>query len=364
MGKAERRAKIEELEKTVGGKVICFLTSDQVNVEQPAAVITRDCTKILQQHLSSGEYHEVLSLYLVSHGGDLDVPWDLINLLRPHCKKLQAIIPYVCHSAATMIALGCDKLIVGPRGQLSPTDPTLQVKTGTGESAPLMQFGVEDINAFVEFVRDTLGRRFQYHGHESLAKLIDRVQPELLGTIYRTYFRIRLLIEKMLSLTSKKYSAKEIEALVELLTVAYYSHRHCISREEMIKDLKLPVTPAENLKVDGLIWELYEEYAAEFHSRKPYDMQAELHRSTANPVSIEMKCKFVESTTRTDVYVQTVVLQGTGLPNFNFTIPQVAGVPQEALQQVIQHFLTELNNQLRPFLVAKKLASFGEWRTE
>jgi hypothetical protein len=72
----------------------------------------------------------------------------------------------------------------------------------------------------------------------------------------------------------------------------------------------------------------------------------------------------VESTKRTDIYVQTVILQGTGLPNFNFTIPQVAGVPQQALQQFIQHFLTELNNQLRPFLVAKKLATFGEWRTE
>lgn len=364
MGKDERRAKIQQLEKKLGTKVICFLTSDRPGVEPPACFITRDCVKIIEQHLDIGRPQQVLTLYLVSHGGDLDVPWGLVNLLRSHCKKLQVILPYISYSAATMIALGCDPLIAGPRAQLSPTDPTLQVRTGTGESAPVMQFGVEDVNAFVGFVKETLGRQFSRHGHEALARLIDGVQPEALGSISRTYRRTRLIIEKMLGLTTRRYSKAEIGRMVDLLTVRYFSHSHAISRDEMTRDLKLPVVRAEKLNVDGLIWELYEEYAAEFQSRQPYELQGELHRSTANPVTVQLKCKFVESAERTDVYVQTAILQGTGVPDFNFTVPQIPGIPEPLLQQVIQHFLGELNSQLRPFLVAKKLASFGEWKSE
>lgn len=361
MSKQTRMDKIQQLQDRLGSKVICFLTSDRPKVDMQ---ISRDCLKIMQQHLSAGEKHEKLSLFIVSHGGDLDVPWDLVNFLRSYCKTLQAVIPYVCHSAATMIALGCHELVLGPRAQLSPTDPTVHVRMGTDENAPEMRFGVEDINAFVTFVRETLAHEFSTYGHEALNKLIDRVQPELLGSIKRTDLRIRLLIEKMLALTGKKLDRVARKRITNLLTVAYYSHGHFISRDEVRKDLKLPVVDAEKVKADTLIWDLYEEYAAEFESRRPFDIQALAHRAAANPFIVEVKGKFIESTARTDLYVQTMSIAKAGAPSFNFTVPQVQGVPQQALQQVIQHFMGELNNQLQPFLMAKKLSSFGEWKTE
>ena len=365
MGKAERHSKIEQIEKALNAKVICFITSDRTGVEPPACVITRDCIKIVEQHLDIGDHYDKLALYVVSHGGDMDVPWPLVSLLRCHCKKLQVVIPHICHSAATQIALGCDEIIAGPRAQLSPTDPMLQVRTGADENAPLMQFGVEDINAFVRFVRINLGRQFSSHGHEALGKLMDRVKPEVLGSVNRTYFRSRLLIEKMCGLTNRKYGKKEMDSLIDYLTVAYFSHSHFISREEMKKDLHLPIVPAEELKIDKVIWELYEEYALEMDSRRPYDAQRELSQAATNPVSLTIKGKFVESTKRTDVYTQTTTLQGTGVPNFNFTLPNLSGqVPPQLVQQIISHFMQELNNQLKPFQVAKKVASFGEWKTE
>jgi ATP-dependent protease ClpP protease subunit len=361
MSKEARREKIQQLEERLGSRVICFLTSDRPKVDMQ---ITRDCLKILQHHISAGEKHERLSLYIVSHGGDLDVPWDLVNFLRAHCKFLQAVIPYVCHSAATMIALGCQEIVAGPRAQLSPTDPTVHVRMGTDENAPEMRFGVEDINAFVGFIRETLAHEFSTYGHEALNKLIDRVQPELLGSIKRTDLRIRLLIDKMLTLAGRKLDRVARKRVTSLLTVAYYSHGHFISRDEIRKDLKLPVVDAEEFKADTLIWELYEEYAKEFESRRPFDIQALAHNASANPLNVELKGKYIESMARTDLYVQTISVARGGAPSFNFTVPQVQGVPPQILQQVIQHFMGELNTQLQPFLVAKKLVSFGEWKTE
>ena len=367
MGKNERHSKIEEIEKVLKAKVVCFVTSDRFGVEPPASYITRDCVKIIEQHFDIDEHRDTLALYLISHGGDIDVPWPLVNLLRCHCKKLIVVIPYISHSAATQIVLGCDEIVAGPRAQLSPTDPMLQVRTSNDENAPVMQFGVEDINAFVRFVKNNLGREYARHGHESLGKLIERVKPELLGSVNRTYLRSRLLIEKMRALTGKKYSKKEMDSLIDHLTVAYFSHGHFISRNEMINDLKLSVTLAEDLKIDRIIWELYEDYATELESRRPYDAQRELSKATTNPVTLKIKGKFVESTKRTDIYEQTTILQGAGVPNFNFSLPampQGTQLPPDLLQQIINHFLQELNSQLAPFQVVKKLATFGEWKTE
>jgi hypothetical protein len=365
MGKSERQTKIQELEKALEAKVICFVTSDRPNIEPAASFMSRDCLKMLERHLPIGEQYDTLALFLVSHGGDVDVPWPLVNLLRAQCKKLQVAIPYHCHSAATQFAIGCDEIIAGPRATLSPTDPTMNFRTGPDESSPVMQVGVEDVNAFVEFVKNTLNKEFASHGHEALNKLMDRVKPEQLGSINRTYLRSKLLIAKMLGLTSKKYSKEERDKVESHLTTAYCAHAHFISRNEMIEDLALPVVPAEKLGIDSLMWSLYEDYAAEFNSREPYDMQRELHSATQNPTSVRLVGKYIESTSRTDKYVQTLTLQGAGLPNINFTIPVLnPPVDPAVFQQLIQHLMTELNNQLRPFLVAKKIASFGEWQTE
>jgi hypothetical protein len=274
------------------------------------------------------------------------------------------IVPYICHSAATQIVLGCDEIIVGPRAQLSPTDPMLTVKTGSEENAPLMQFGVEDINAFLDFVRTSMGRDFRKYGHEAMIKLMERIKPELLGSVNRTYRRSRLLIEKMRGLTSAKYTKQEMTKLIDNLTVAYYAHGHCISRDEMINELRLPVTLAEKFGIENLIWELYEEYAEQFRSREPFDFQSEFHKAATNPATLEMKTRFVESLKRTDFYSQTTMLQGTGTPNFNLTLPPNLQIDQQVLQQLINHFLQELAAQIKPFQVAKKIASFGEWKTE
>jgi hypothetical protein len=90
MGKAERHSKIEQIEKALGGaKVICFLTSDRIGVEAPANYITKDSTKIIERHLGvDDKAGDSVALYLMSHGGDMDVPWPFVNLLR---SRLQAV---------------------------------------------------------------------------------------------------------------------------------------------------------------------------------------------------------------------------------------------------------------------------------
>jgi hypothetical protein len=365
LGKEQRLEKIRELEKILNSKVICFLTTDRFNLPPPPQFISKDCAKILQQHVAIGEKFPKLSLFIVSYGGDMGVPWEIVKLLSGHCETLQAVIPYVCQSAATMIAIGCDERVVGARGQLSPTDPTLQVKTGAGADAPTISFGVEDINAFIEFAKNTLGRSFATHSHEALNKLIDRVQPDQLGSINRTYLRNILLIRKLLNLNrGTRHPNSRIEKIIRHLTVAYYAHGHTISRDEMRTDLDLPIIEAESLGCDKLIWDLYEDYASEFESRKLFDAQQEFQAATPNPLIKRVKGKYIESTKQTDVYVQTHTITGTGTPNFNFTVPQIQGTTADLVQQIFNHFMAEMQNQLKPLQTGKVTSTSGEWIRE
>ncbi len=66
-----------------------------------------------------------LALYIRSSGGQGMVSLRIINLLRSFTDRLILLAPAECASAATMIALGCDEIFMGPLSSLSPVDSSL-----------------------------------------------------------------------------------------------------------------------------------------------------------------------------------------------------------------------------------------------
>lgn len=67
-----------------------------------------------------------LDLILHTPGGDLAATESLINYLRKIFKNdIRAIIPQISMSAGTIIALSCNKIIMGNQSSLGPVDPQL-----------------------------------------------------------------------------------------------------------------------------------------------------------------------------------------------------------------------------------------------
>src|SRR5215475_461604 len=60
-----------------------------------------------------------LSLFIKSDGGSGQVSLRMINLLRQFVRRLTALVPLECESAATMLALGADRIQMGPLAHLS-----------------------------------------------------------------------------------------------------------------------------------------------------------------------------------------------------------------------------------------------------
>ncbi len=70
---------------------------------------------------------ETLNLILHSPGGDGTVVEKFVGLCRSQCKKFRVLIPNEAKSAATLIALGADEILMGPPSELGPIDAQIDV---------------------------------------------------------------------------------------------------------------------------------------------------------------------------------------------------------------------------------------------
>jgi len=66
-----------------------------------------------------------LTLFIKSDGGNGQASLRMVNLLRQYAKHLTVLVPFECQSAATMLALGADRILMGPLAHLSAVDTSL-----------------------------------------------------------------------------------------------------------------------------------------------------------------------------------------------------------------------------------------------
>ncbi len=78
-----------------------------------------------------------LDLLLTSPGGSPEATESIVAYLRTKFTDIRAMVPVAAMSAATMLALGCDEIVMGKQSQLGPIDPQFTVFTPEGpRSAP------------------------------------------------------------------------------------------------------------------------------------------------------------------------------------------------------------------------------------
>jgi ClpP class serine protease len=65
---------------------------------------------------------------VVSNGGDPIVAWRAITLLRERVEQIGVLVPQAAYSAATLLAMGADEIVMHPNGNLGPVDPQILVK--------------------------------------------------------------------------------------------------------------------------------------------------------------------------------------------------------------------------------------------
>lgn len=293
----ERRSQriLRAIEDERGGRLVVYVTSDRPPPFR--AKMALDVVRHFHEHFARIGSVERIDLFLFSLGGDTIVPWRLVNLVREYTGKFAVLVPYKAHSAATLVALGADEIVMGPMGELSPIDPS--VSTPFNPPHPdnpreaKVEIGVEDVSGFVNLARESVGITDQDNLVRMLEKLTAHIHPLAIGAVYRTHALIRLLAGKLLALhMSQPAEAQRIPKIVDDLAEKLYYHNYLISRTEA-EELGLKVLrPSPDL--EELLWELYLNYEAEMDLGRPFDPQAYLGEDQ-DVVEIEKPIAVVES---------------------------------------------------------------------
>ena len=87
---SKRDAMLQEIERGLKMKVIAYLTGDRPGLETQ---IGGDVIVRFRRHLEAIGDIGTLGLFLYTRGGDTNVPWRLVTLLREYCEKLVVFVP-------------------------------------------------------------------------------------------------------------------------------------------------------------------------------------------------------------------------------------------------------------------------------
>jgi len=277
MNKNELIKKIEDLR---GSKVITYFTSDRQGPVN--ARVAMDIIPIISKQLRQIGKVENIDLFLYSAGGDTMVPWRLVSMIREYCNKFSVLIPYKAHSAATMISLGADEVVMTDLSELSPIDPsTANVFNPADPKNPQnkIPISVEDVMAYFDLAKNKFGIKWDGELSKVFIKFIEanpQIHPLALGNVNRTHNLIRILAERLLKSQKNPMTEEEIQKTVDYFTEKLYSHQYFIGRKEAKEDLGVKTVVDAPADLAKIMTELYEEYVKEMELDKPWNAEMEL----------------------------------------------------------------------------------------
>ena len=241
------QAILAKIASRLGGPLIAYWNNPMGSVCQNDVVALYE----LLERLSP---QETVYLFIKSNGGNGQSSLRLVNLLRQYCKKLVALVPLECASAATMIALGANEILMGPMAYLTAVDTSL-----THSLSPIDRDNDRVSVSLDELTRVIrLWEKQEDHEKENpYQSLFQYVHPLVIGAVDRAESLSIMLCRELLAFhITDEQVADQIAAT---LNSKYPSHTYPILMEEARRiGLKADPMPAE---VNTLLLELNELYS-------------------------------------------------------------------------------------------------------
>ena len=274
MSRDSRKKLIQKIEAKRKSKVISYVTSDRLSLQ---VAIMPDVVSIIHDHILAlpKEKRSKLDLFIYSRGGASDVPWTLVSMFREYCQKgsFSILIPYRAHSAATVISLGADEIVMTKKAELGPIDATISngpYNPTEGNTRNRLPVSVEDVTGYFALL-DRFGCERPDEKMRGFEQLTNKIHPLALGAVSRLLEETKLVGLRLLNTRAKPFSEDENHEIIRKLSSEVYSHSHAINRTEAVKYLGL--TQVKNAEVSDLeedLWALYTEYRAFFQLENPF----------------------------------------------------------------------------------------------
>lgn len=165
-----------------------------------------------------------IALIIDSPGGFARCAYQIANLIRKHCGTFIAVVPQYAKSAATLIALGADSIILGSDAELGPLD------------AQFMDMGREEVRSALDEVQ-SLERLF--------ASALEAVDQCMQLLVARTQKKVDSLLVPTLHFVSDM-----MRPMIEKIDVVHYTQTSRVLKvaEEYASRLLFPQYSQENAK--------------------------------------------------------------------------------------------------------------------
>ncbi|SRR6266581_1296218 len=186
-----------------------------------------------------------IALIIDSPGGDAKSAYQIARFIRKRCGGFTAVVPEYAKSAATLLLLGADKIIVGKNAELGPLDAQIYDDDLERQLSALDEIQALDrLNAFALQAVDASIIFLQRRTKKSVNVLLPVVQTfvgsmlrplfEKIDTVHYTQMSrlLKVAEEYAVRLLQPKYSQKKATEIARYFVHEYPSHDFFINLED------------------------------------------------------------------------------------------------------------------------------------
>lgn len=216
-----RQFLIKEIEKVTDSTLICYISPSPLQIDRTDVLGVVD----LLHNITPGT---AIDLLLHSPGGNIDAAEKLITLIRKRAgtAPVRVIVPDYAKSAATLIALGANIIVMSDSSELGAIDPQVELPDSHGQTSILSAQSYLD--AF-----HLHAARLKEDPNDPVARLmLEKMEPATVRKLERITKRSRAIAEDLLKQAMVKDEDEAVTIAGKLIdTKHWHSHGQMISHE-------------------------------------------------------------------------------------------------------------------------------------
>ena len=218
---AKTQALLKKIQPKVDGVLLTYWTSTSGSVCDNDVMAMQELLQDLgpQRHLT---------LVVKSDGGSGMAALRMVHLLRQYTRRLTLLAPLNCASAATMLALGADRIGMGPLSYLTAVDTSLEHDLSpVDHTNNLVAVSNDEVERVIRLWKESSGRNTTVNPYQELYKYL---QPLVIGALDRASSLSLMLCREILGYHMKDKT--KADRISRQLNSSYPAHQYPITSRE------------------------------------------------------------------------------------------------------------------------------------
>ena len=218
---AKTQALLKKIQPRVDGVLLTYWTSTSGSVCDNDVMAMQELLQDLgpQRHLT---------LVVKSDGGSGMAALRMVHLLRQYTRRLTLLAPLNCASAATMLALGADRIGMGPLSYLTAVDTSLEHDLSpVDHTNNLVAVSNDEVERVIRLWKESSGRNTTVNPYQELYKYL---QPLVIGALDRASSLSLMLCREILGYHMKDKA--KADRISRQLNSSYPAHQYPITSRE------------------------------------------------------------------------------------------------------------------------------------